>query len=171
MQTLAVAGTAERVEFTRTDYAGRLYGDFHARRSASDGPGWYVYGRCPHAYGGRLVNVCARPAVQPRKHPHYNGPIRRGFRTLREAAAVAAALNAAAALAGTERAPSIQYRDASAIRNVMAACSMGKAGSLGVLPWIDAGYCLDAPDVIPCGSTHRYERAGDTLAMQRSTFR
>lgn len=85
---------AESYKVELTDYRGRHYRDFHARRSASDGPGWYVFGRNPHHYGGNLVMLVARPEVEARKHPHYNVRVRRGFRTMREAREVAAILRA-----------------------------------------------------------------------------
>ena len=74
------------------DYRGRMYAEFYVCRDATAGPGWYVLGRNPE-YGGRLVKICARPNVSPRKHPHYSHRVRRGWHTMREAAAVAAWLN------------------------------------------------------------------------------
>lgn len=67
-------------ESTRHDYKGRMFAEFYVSRSAQDGPGWYVFGRNPE-YGGHLVMLCGRPAVAPRKHPKYNGPVRRGWST------------------------------------------------------------------------------------------
>lgn len=88
----------ERFEFHSIDYKGRAFSGFYAARSPQDGPGWYVFGRNP-GYGGSLVMLCARPAVAPRKHPHYNCKVRRGFRTRREASGLAQALNASKAVA------------------------------------------------------------------------
>lgn len=75
------------------DYRGRTYSAFFPRRDSGTGPGWYVFG-CGAEYGGTLRMLCARPDVAARRHPHYNVLVRRGFRTMREAAAVAAAMNA-----------------------------------------------------------------------------
>ena len=81
-----------------TDYKGRVYRGFHARRDPGTGPGWYVFGRClpgvgQDCYGGHVVMLCARPSVPARRHPHYNCQVRRGFRTKAEADAAAAECN------------------------------------------------------------------------------
>lgn len=81
------------------NYSGHLFGDFHARRDGATGPGWYVYGRNSEKYGtrpdgsGAYVMLCARPDVPPRRHPHYNAPVQRGWRTKAEAQMVADAMN------------------------------------------------------------------------------
>lgn len=75
------------------DYRGRDFADFYAARSPATGPGFYVYGRNGYHYGG-VIMLCARPDVPARGHCHYNGRVRRGWRTLREARAVASALRA-----------------------------------------------------------------------------
>ena len=80
------------MESRTTDYKGRKFAEFYPARSSSDGPGWYVFGRNPE-YDGRLICLCGRPAVAPRKHPHYNGPVRRGWFTKREAQYWADVLN------------------------------------------------------------------------------
>jgi hypothetical protein len=74
------------------DYAGRVFDRFHARRDSSTGTGWYVFGRNP-GYGDNLIKLCARPDVPCRRHPHYNNPVQRGFRTRAEAQIVADAMN------------------------------------------------------------------------------
>ena len=79
-------------EYSRRDYRGRLYSDFYPRRAPSSGPGWFVFGRSPE-YGNTLIRLCARPAVEPRAHPHYNVMVRRGWRTRRAAQAAADLLN------------------------------------------------------------------------------
>jgi hypothetical protein len=84
--------TIESAEVELVDYKGRVYRQFHARRDPSHGPGWYVFGR-NEGYGDRLVMCCARPAVKARRHPHYNGLVRRGWRTMREARAIAEDMN------------------------------------------------------------------------------
>lgn len=82
----------ETINFTDTDHKGRTYDRFYANIAPFAGPGWYVWGRNPE-YGDNLIRLCGRPDVAPRRHPHYNGPVRRGWHTKREAAAIATKLN------------------------------------------------------------------------------
>ena len=79
-------------EIARQDSRGRIFANFYPRRDPASGPGWYVFGRNPE-YAGALIMLCARPDVKPRKHPHYNCLVRRGYHTKAEAAHVAAQLN------------------------------------------------------------------------------
>ena len=79
--------------FETTDYKGRVFDRFEARQAVGYAPGWLVYGRNPE-YGDRLIKVCARPNVKPRKFKLWNGLVRRGWKTKREAQAVAEAMNA-----------------------------------------------------------------------------
>ena len=81
------------VEVKTTDHLGRVFSDFFVAKASDKGPGWYVYGRNA-GYGGKLITLVARPDVAARKHPHYNGPVRRGWRTKAEAQAIANKLNA-----------------------------------------------------------------------------
>lgn len=86
-------GLPSAVEFEfGPDYRGRFFDRFHAHTDPAGGPGWYVFGRNPE-YGDRMVKLVARPNVKPRKHPHYNGPVRRGWHLKRDAVAVAKYLN------------------------------------------------------------------------------
>lgn len=78
---------------TVRDYRGRSYADFHARRDHGSAPGWFVFGRNHEWYGGHLVTVCARPDNKPRHRPNWNGKLAAGWRTKREAQAVADMLN------------------------------------------------------------------------------
>lgn len=80
------------VDFHDIDWMGRKFTDFYPARSPEKGPGWYVFGRNP-AYNDSLIHLCARPDVEPRKHRLYNGLVRRGWSTKREAQAVADQLN------------------------------------------------------------------------------
>jgi len=73
------------------DYKGRTYTDFYPAE-ATTGPGWFVIGKNPE-YGGRLRKVCAWPDVKPRRYKMWNGPVRRGWWTKKEAQAVADKLN------------------------------------------------------------------------------
>lgn len=72
--------------------------DFHARQDWATGPGWYVFARNGEKYGrsadgrGSYVKLVARPAVKPRRHPHYSCKVERGFRTKAQAEAVATCL-------------------------------------------------------------------------------
>lgn len=87
-----MSDTLANVEITLTGFRGGHFSKFYARRSSVDGPGFYVYGTNP-AYCGRYVMPCARPDVPPRRHRHYNVKVRAGWRTLREAKAVADEMN------------------------------------------------------------------------------
>ena len=78
---------------TGPDYRGREYDRFHARPDYGLAPGWFVFGRNPE-YGDNLVMLRARPDVKARQHPHFNGKVRRGWHTKREAQAIADAMNA-----------------------------------------------------------------------------
>jgi len=89
----------EGIQVNAKSYSGEAFSDFYARRDPSSGPGWYVFGRDCTKYGtlpdgrGAYVGLCARPAVKPRRHPHYTGLVQRGWRTHREAQAIADWLN------------------------------------------------------------------------------
>lgn len=89
----------DSVEVETVNYSGHTFGEFYVSRDHGHAPGWFVFGRNAEKYGthpdgrGAYVMLCARPAVPPRKHPHYNAPVRRGWRTKREAQAVADRLN------------------------------------------------------------------------------
>lgn len=86
----------EGIIFQPVNYSGHAFTEgLHARRDPGTGPGFYVFGRNAEKYGrkpdgsGAYVAMVARPAVKPRRHPHYNCAVRRGWRTKREAEAVA----------------------------------------------------------------------------------
>lgn len=81
----------EKFLFVTTDGRGRQFDQFYVAKSDADGPGYYIFGRNPE-YGGRLIMLCGRPDVAPRKHPHYNCKVRRGWKTRREAIAALAAI-------------------------------------------------------------------------------
>lgn len=81
-----------------TDYKGRVYRGFTARRDPAHGPGWFVFGTCADGagrdtYGGTVVARVAEPTGLPRKHRNYNVRCVAGWRTMRAAAAIAAELN------------------------------------------------------------------------------
>ena len=71
------------------------FSEFFPRMASETGPGWYVFGRNRHFYGGDYIKLCARPDVRARRYRHYNGPVRRGWRTKAEAQEVADWLNRA----------------------------------------------------------------------------
>lgn len=86
--------------FNNVNHEGYVFTDFEARQSKCDGPGWFVFGSNIEKYGihrasgkGYYIKLCARPDVKARAHPHYNGKVRRGWRTKREAQEVADWLN------------------------------------------------------------------------------
>ena len=62
--------------------------DFWLAHDASSGPGWYVFGRCASG----VIKIVAQPHVSPRRHPHYNIRVRRGWHRKRDAAAIASLL-------------------------------------------------------------------------------
>ena len=81
---------------------GRVYifVDFYPRKDPSFGPGWYVFGRNSVKYGvntdtgkGNYIKLVARPDTPSRKHKHYNCKVARGWKTKRDAQAVADQLN------------------------------------------------------------------------------
>lgn len=71
------------------------FAEFFPQRSPHTGPGWYVFGRNRHFYGGSYIKLCARPDVRARQYRHYNGPVRRGWYTKAEAQEIADWLNRA----------------------------------------------------------------------------
>lgn len=83
-----------------TNHEGYAFSDFHARKDPHYGPGWYVFGRNAEKYGrnadgkGSYVMLCARPDTPLRRSKGFNRPVPPGWRTKREAQAVAAAMNA-----------------------------------------------------------------------------
>lgn len=92
---------SEGIVVETVNYSGHVFADFHARRDPSTAPGWFVFGRNGEKYGrlrdgdGAYIMLCARPEVAPRRHPHYNGPVQRGWHRKSEAQAVADHLNEA----------------------------------------------------------------------------
>jgi hypothetical protein len=81
----------QQVLFTATGFRGGHFTGHWAGPNTS-GPGWTVWGRNP-AYGGSYVMETAHPAKNRRHHPHWNILTTPGWRTRREAQAVAAELN------------------------------------------------------------------------------
>jgi hypothetical protein len=89
----------EDFTFDPVNYSGHVFSGYFVRRDPASGPGFYVYGRNSEKYGtrpdglGAYVKLCARPAVRPRRHPHYNAAVQRGWKRKRDAQAVADFLN------------------------------------------------------------------------------
>lgn len=87
------------VEIETRNYSGHVFSEFYVQRNPGLAPGWFVFGRNAEKYGrlpdgrGAYVMLCARPDVRPRRHPHYNGQVRRGWHLKRQAQAVADAMN------------------------------------------------------------------------------
>ncbi len=77
-----------------TDYRGRTYAGFYARRDPATGPGWYVFARALNV-SATVCRLMARPDVPARKVRSYNGKVRRGWQRKAEAEAFAAYLNVA----------------------------------------------------------------------------
>ncbi len=80
------------MNFSNQGYDGSLFGDFHVRRESAAGPGWFIYGRNRHKYGvnpdgtGHYVMLCGYRREGAARH--YNGKVRIGWRTKKEAQAV-----------------------------------------------------------------------------------
>ena len=76
------------MNFSNEGWDGSKFHDFHVRKD-STGPGWFIFGRNAEKYGrdengkGRYVMLCGY--VQERRHPHYNGKVRHGWRLKKEA--------------------------------------------------------------------------------------
>ena len=86
-----------------SDYQDRKYGaPFTVRRKSPHGPGYAVYANTLGGeYSGRLVMECLQPDVPLRKHPHFNGRVQYGYRTIADAMrAVRIHLNASAKYVG-----------------------------------------------------------------------
>lgn len=75
------------------DYRGRIYGQFEARQTYI-GTGWEVIGRALNV-SASVVAHAARPNRPYRHTPRFNGAVRMGWRTKREAQRVADYLNSA----------------------------------------------------------------------------
>jgi hypothetical protein len=79
------------MNFSREGYDGTLFADFHVRQSSSDGPGWFIFGRDKNKYGvnveGRGCYVLLCGFVRCGRARNYNGEVRIGWRTKREAQA------------------------------------------------------------------------------------
>lgn len=82
--------------FDTIGYDGTVFRDFYVRRDPSSGPGWFIFGRDPNKYGvdeqgrGRYIKLCGWRTV--RRHPHYNVPVRHGWRRKADAAVALANL-------------------------------------------------------------------------------
>jgi hypothetical protein len=80
-----------QMNFSREGYDGTLFTDFHVRRDTAAGPGWFIFGRDKKKYGtfpdgrGRYVSLCGY--VRRGKARNYNGEVRIGWRTKKEAQA------------------------------------------------------------------------------------
>lgn len=79
------------IKIQTSDYKGRVYSDFYAAQDPII-PGWIVMGK-GEEYGGMLRMISARPDVKERRYKYINGKISRGWRTRREAQAIADAMN------------------------------------------------------------------------------
>lgn len=92
MTTFSITLEGASIEVTTTGFRGGHFTRFYVATYHGVAPGWFVFGKNP-AYGGRYTMVVARPDVKARKRPNWNGLVRAGWRTMREARAVAALLN------------------------------------------------------------------------------
>lgn len=83
------------VAYNLTGYDGSNFRDGFEPRQDHSGPGWFVFARNAEKYGtlpdgrGAYVALVAWPDKPRRACPNYNGRVRRGWRTKREAQAVA----------------------------------------------------------------------------------
>ena len=73
-------------ELENVDYKGRVFTEnVTVERAPATGPGWYIFARDKDG----ICKLVARPKVNPRKHPHYNIRIYRGWHTKQEAEFIA----------------------------------------------------------------------------------
>lgn len=78
------------MNFSREGYDGTLFTDFHVRRDHA-GPGWFIFGRDKAKYGvnakgeGNYVMLCGYRREGTARN--YNGRVRIGWKTKREAQA------------------------------------------------------------------------------------
>lgn len=79
----------DAVEWSSVDWKGRVFTDYYVDRAPGSGPGWYIWGQNAE-YDGRLRFLCGRPAVKARRLKHWNGRVRRGWATKKEAERVLA---------------------------------------------------------------------------------
>ena len=88
----------ESIAINFTDSRGREYRHgLFVDHAPAYGPGWYIYGRCLTDYRPvGIITVVARPDVAPRKYSLWNGRVRRGWRTKREALAALATVQVSA---------------------------------------------------------------------------
>lgn len=83
------------IDITTVDHRGRWYDRYEATRNRR-GPGWVVdgFGNGAESYSASIRMQVARPAGRARWHPHWNCAVHSGWKTRREAQAVADRLNA-----------------------------------------------------------------------------
>lgn len=90
---------SERIAFNPVIRGYRFADYFVSKGDGSDGPGWFIFGRNSEKYGtlpdgkGAYVAKVCQPIGPRRYHPHWNGPVSYGFRTMREAQRIADMLN------------------------------------------------------------------------------
>ena len=89
----------QEIQYNNVNEGGYIFTDFYVCKDHGLSPGWFIFGRNKVKYGihddgkGAYVMLCARPSVKPRKHPHYNGKVKRGWHTKKEAQAICDELN------------------------------------------------------------------------------
>lgn len=90
----------EGVKIETVGYEGSVFTDYTVERYPSHGPGWYVKGHNKDKYGfnattglGNYVKVCAYPDKPKTKAKFYSCLVHKGFRTRKEAQAVADEMN------------------------------------------------------------------------------
>lgn len=81
-----------QINFSREGYDGTIFSDFFVARGTHEGPGWFIYGRDTKKYGtfpdgrGRYVMLCGYRIRRGARN--YNGQVRHGWPTKREAEAM-----------------------------------------------------------------------------------
>lgn len=79
------------MNFSNEGYDGSLFHDFYVARDPITGPGWFIFGRNKEKYGvsangkGRYGMLCGYRVHKGARN--YNGQVRHGWRTKREALA------------------------------------------------------------------------------------
>lgn len=78
------------MNFSSVGYDGSIFSDFYVTKCPNL-PGWFIYGRNSQKYGvsadgtGAYVMLCGYRVEK--RHRHYNGKVRHGWRTKAEAEA------------------------------------------------------------------------------------
>jgi hypothetical protein len=87
------------VEIATRGYDGHVFIETpYVARDIGNAPGWFIWARNGEKYGrfpdarGAYVKLIAWPIVKTRRRPNWNGPVRAGWKTRKEALAALASI-------------------------------------------------------------------------------